>query len=85
MWFVSISCHRLPQISAVEGDAENGRKRFVCHYTLKSRAHLQEYFDVHAARMRGDGLTRFKDKFVAERRVLTVQAAMTAHAKPASE
>ena len=41
-------------------------------YTLESRAALQTYFDVHAARMREDGVARFGSRFTASRRVLRV-------------
>jgi cytidylate kinase len=49
----------------------NGQRRVVASYVLTSRAHLQEYFDVHAARLRGDGVNRFKGKFSATRRIFS--------------
>ena len=36
---------------------------------VASRQQLQRYFDVHAARLRGDGVNRFAGKFFASRRV----------------
>ena len=35
-----------------------------------SREDLEEYFQKHADRLRGDGLTRFEGKFTATRRIL---------------
>jgi cytidylate kinase len=51
--------------------ATSGQRRAVASYVLTSRAHLQEYFDVHAARLRGDGVNRFKGKFSARRRIFS--------------
>ena len=49
----------------------SGKRRAVASYVLESRAHLQDYFDVHAARLRGDGVNRFRGKFSATRRIFT--------------
>ena len=46
-------------------------------YLLESREKLQEYFDVHAKRLRGDGTSRFTGKFSATRRIHTLRAAVT--------
>ena len=46
------------------------RVELVTHYQLESRKSLQNYFDVHADRMRQDGLARFTDQFSASRRIL---------------
>ena len=44
--------------------------RLTVHYRVSDRKKLQDYFDVHAARLRGDGLKRFGGKMTASRRVL---------------
>ena len=49
-----------------------GRVVFCVHYRLRDEAALQDYFDRHAAAMRGDGMARFGDRFRASRRVLRV-------------
>jgi quinol monooxygenase YgiN len=43
---------------------------YCCHYRLVDRAALDDYLQVHAARMRGDGQLRFAGRFSAERRIL---------------
>lgn len=57
------------RISAIE-DPPPGRRRWCVHYRVRSRAALQDYFDHHAAAMRGDGSARFGDRFSARRRIL---------------
>ena len=47
-----------------------GRVVLCVHYRLRDEAALQDYFDRHAAAMRGDGAARFGDRFRASRRVL---------------
>ena len=46
------------------------RVRWCVQYRVESREALQAYFDVHAERLRGDGLARFGGRFEASRRVL---------------
>ena len=48
----------------------SGRIALCVHYRLRDEAALQDYFDQHAARLRGDGVARFGGKFNASRRVL---------------
>lgn len=43
---------------------------FCTQYELVDQAVLDEYFRVHAGRMRADGISRFGDRFSASRRVL---------------
>lgn len=57
------------EISAVE-DPPPGRRLWCVHYRAHSRAALQDYFNHHAAAMRGDGIARFGDAFSASRRIL---------------
>jgi hypothetical protein len=52
----------------VDGDTTS----YTAVYYLSNRQSLQDYFDVHAARLRGDGVNRFKDQFNATRRILTL-------------
>ena len=47
-----------------------GRVAQRVQYRLRDAAALQDYFDQHAARLRGDGVARFGDNFRATRRVL---------------
>lgn len=46
------------------------KEMIVVAYELKSHADLQNYFDIYAANMRGDGVKKFAGKFSATRRVL---------------
>ena len=57
------------RISTVE-DPPSGRRLLCVHYRVHSRAALQDYFDHHAAAMRGDGIGRFGAGFSASRRIL---------------
>ncbi|MDX1420132.1 MAG: DUF4286 family protein, partial [Rubricoccaceae bacterium] len=61
-----------------EADTRDGRVRWCVQYRLRDRAALQDYFDRHAARLRGDGLTRFEGRFEATRRVLRRHTAFQA-------
>ena len=54
----------------VDVDDAGGRRQWVVQYRVESREALAEYFDTHAARLRGDGLERFGGRFEASRRVL---------------
>ena len=47
-----------------------GRITLCVQYRLRDAAALQDYFDQHAARLRGDGQARFAGRFSATRRVL---------------
>ncbi len=47
-----------------------GRITLCTQYRLRDAAALQDYFDHHAARLRGDGTARFGGRFSATRRVL---------------
>jgi len=53
------------------GASTSGRLSMVATYRVSSREKLQEYFDVHAARLRGDGVNRFKGRFQCTRRIHT--------------
>jgi hypothetical protein len=50
--------------------APAGRIRRIVQYRLRDRAALDDYLANHAPRMRAQGVTRFGDRFSAERRVL---------------
>ena len=70
--FVSAEWWRVePPEAAGAGD----RVRWCVQYQLRDRAALQAYFDEHAERLRGDGLTRFAGRFEASRRVLVERSA----------
>ncbi len=56
---------------AVEADGEDRQRvRWCVQYRVESREALQDYFDEHAERLRGDGLARFGGRFDAARRIL---------------
>ncbi|HEX5959701.1 MAG TPA: DUF4286 family protein [Rhodanobacteraceae bacterium] len=47
-----------------------GRCNLSVHYRLRDRAALEDYFGVHAPRMRAAGLARFGERVRASRQVL---------------
>ncbi|QIL19330.1 DUF4286 family protein [Thermomonas sp. HDW16] len=52
-----------------------GRIALCVQYRMHDEAALQDYFDQHAPRLRGDGIARFGGRFNASRRVLRAVAA----------
>lgn len=58
------------QVLAVVEPAAAGRVSLCVQYALRDAAALDTYLDLHAARMRADGLARFGGKFNATRRIL---------------
>lgn len=54
-------------------DTSGGRAIFVCHYWMQGRDALENYLREHAPRLRADGISRFGDRFSAERRVLELE------------
>ncbi|STX39271.1 DUF4286 family protein [Legionella feeleii] len=52
---------------------KTGQEKLTVQYQLENRAALEVYFTDFAPKMRGDGLSLFKDKFSAERRIFEVQ------------
>ncbi len=54
----------------VDPPPTSGRIALCTQYRLRDEAALQDYFEHHAPRLRGDGITRFGGKFNATRRVL---------------
>ena len=65
------------------GPDEAGRARWSIHYHVADRAHLDHYFDRHAAAMRADGLARFPGAFTADRRILAHRTTFDAERDPA--
>ncbi|MEM9078548.1 MAG: DUF4286 family protein [Bacteroidota bacterium] len=53
-------------------EEEMGGTSYSVQYTTKDRTTLEAYYKEDAERMRGDGLKRFADKFVAFRTELEV-------------
>lgn len=51
-------------------DVDGEQREHVIHYRLRDRASLRTYFQLHAERMRADGLQRFGGRFTATRRIL---------------
>lgn len=54
-------------------DTEQGKCLWTIQYTVPDRACLDTYLSTHAPRLREDGQRRFRGKFTATRRVLTVR------------
>lgn len=50
-----------------------GRVALCAQYTLRDAQALQDYLREHAPRLRADGIARFGGRFVAQRRVMTVE------------
>jgi hypothetical protein len=61
-----------------DGDDPVDPRQWTIHYQVDSRAHLQSYFDTHAARMRSQG-ERFSDHVTADRRVLEQRRTFSQH------
>ena len=68
----------IPEVLALDGfmgarcyevETEGPELALTVHYSVETREHLETYFEVHASKLRGDGLTRFEGKFSAERRI----------------
>jgi antibiotic biosynthesis monooxygenase (ABM) superfamily enzyme len=56
-----------------EDERISNQEKLTVHYQLEDRDSLTVYFNQFAPKMREEGLSRFKDKFSAERRVFEVQ------------
>jgi hypothetical protein len=63
--FVSAQC-----LARVEPAAQAGRLALCVQYRLTDRASLEAYLELHAPRLRADGVARFGGRFEASRRVL---------------
>lgn len=50
----------------------SGQEKLTVQYKIENRQALEVYFIEYAPKMRGDGITLFKDKFSAERRIFEV-------------
>lgn len=57
-----------------EGAELDNQKHLTVQYQLQSEEDLQSYFNEHAAKMRGDGVNRFKGRFSATRRTFEVES-----------
>lgn len=58
------------QVFDVVDPSMPGRIGICMQYQLRDAAALQDYFELHAPRLRADGLARFGGTFTATRRVL---------------
>ena len=56
-----------------ENEGSVGKEKLTVQYQLENRESLNVYFNQFAAKMREEGLSKFKDKFSAERRIFEVQ------------
>lgn len=64
------------EIAESETGPESSNIELSVRYTLSSAKHLNDYFDHHAEKMRGDGQARFDGQFSASRRVLKLNEIM---------
>jgi hypothetical protein len=48
-------------------------QNWVVQYKVEAMAHLEDYFNLHAKRMREEALDRFCDVFTATKRILKVE------------
>ncbi|USQ12953.1 DUF4286 family protein [Legionella lytica] len=56
-----------------ENEDTVSQKKLTVQYQLDNKDSLTNYFNQFAAKMREDGLKRFKDQFSAERRIYEVK------------
>ena len=56
-----------------ENEGFSGQEKLTVQYQLEDRESLTRYFQQFAARMREEGINRFKNKFSAQRKVFDVQ------------
>lgn len=56
-----------------EIETSSSKEKLTVQYQLEDRESLTVYFNRFAAKMREDGISRFKDKFSAERRIFEVK------------
>jgi hypothetical protein len=69
-----INAHILkPENEDTENEDTENQKKLTVQYQLDNKSSLTNYFDQFAAKMRDEGLKRFKNKFSAERRIYEVQ------------
>ena len=43
---------------------------YISGYRVDSRQQLDQYFEIHAAKLRGDGLKAYGGKFTVDRRIM---------------
>lgn len=56
-----------------ENESVSGKEKLTIQYQLENRKSLDVYFTQFAAKMREKGISKFTDKFSAERRIFEVQ------------
>lgn len=56
-----------------EQDEPSEQEKLTIQYQLESRKDLERYFTEFGAKMREEGIKRFKDKFSATRKIFDVQ------------
>lgn len=56
-----------------EREESDVQEKLTVQYQLENRDDLQTYFTEFAPKMREEGISHFKDKFSANRRILTVE------------
>jgi len=67
--FIDCTLADVEHLGSSSSTEEDSKKYMVATYRVESREMLQQYFDVHAARLRGDGVNRFKGRFTCTRRI----------------
>ena len=68
--FSTLTELELEKCDESEGSMGGKRVGLCARYYLRDRQSLEDYFNVHAARLRGDGINKFKGRFTITRRVL---------------
>lgn len=59
-------------------DESDSKKHLTVQYQLESAEDLQNYFNEHAPKMRGDGVKRFEGRFTVARRTFEVESVIKA-------
>lgn len=56
-----------------DDDKVNEQEKLTVQYQVKSRKELDHYFTEHSAKMREEGIKRFKGQFSATRRIFEIE------------
>ena len=63
---------KLPGFTRAEIFKERKKDAISVRYHLEHSQHLENYLNYHAKRMRDEGVKKFKDRFFATRRILSL-------------
>ncbi|MFO8840745.1 DUF4286 family protein [Legionella pneumophila serogroup 1] len=62
---------------SLDSNRSDNQTHITVQYQIESVEDLQNYFEEHAPKMRGDGVNRFNGRFTATRRTFEVEAVIT--------